>query len=317
MTLRFLFLMDPIDRIDIHGDSTFVLMLESQVRGHQLMYAHPRALWLEGDQPWIRAQPVQVQRKLGDHFTLGEPEKIPVGHFDAVFMRKDPPFDVGFLTYTYLLDRVDQRRTVMVNNPQALRDFNEKLAALYWPELMPATIVAADREVLRSFIRKTNEAVVKPLDGAGGAGIVLLRDGDRNIGSVLDLLTEEGKRPIEAQAYVPAVVKGDKRLILLEGEPIGAVNRVPAPHDIRANMHVGGRAEASEITERDQEIARTLGPELKRRGLIFVGIDIIGGFLTEINVTSPTGLQEAGRFSGQKLETQIITRVEEKRAQLS
>lgn len=314
--MRFLFLMDPIEAIAIDADSSFVLMLESQARGHELLYAHPRALRQHGAEPRITARKVELRREHGNHVTIGDEVETALSACDAIFMRKDPPFDGNFLTATHILDRVDRSKTVMVNEPQALRDFNEKLAALRWPELMPPTMVGADRKALRGFIKEHGEAVVKPLDGAGGAGIVFLRRGDRNIGSVLDLLTLEGTRHIEAQAFLKDVDKGDKRLLLLEGEPIGAVNRVPAKDDIRANMHVGGRAEKSPITERDRQIAAALAPELKRRGLIFVGIDIIGGFLTEVNVTSPTGLQEANRFDGTRLEAQIIDRVEEKRREL-
>lgn len=308
--------MDPIERIDIEADSTFVLMLEAGARGRPMLYAHPEKLRQHGAEPRIQATEITVRPEKGHHFALGETRDLALADCDAVFMRKDPPFDTAFLTYTYLLDRVDRSKTVMVNEPQALRDFNEKLAALRWPDLMPPTMIAADRGALRRFIEEHGEVVVKPLDGAGGAGIVHLRTGDKNIGSILDMLTLEGRRHIEAQAFLRDVVKGDKRVILLDGEPIGAVNRVPARDDIRANMHVGGRAEQSPLTDRDREIAAALAPELVRRGLIFVGIDVIGGFLTEVNVTSPTGLQEANRFDGVKLEAQIIDKVEEKRAAL-
>lgn len=309
----FLFLMDPVETIDIDGDSTFVLMLEAQARGHEVLYAHPRLLRQHRDVPWIRAQPIELRREKGNHFTLGEAREVRLADCDAVFMRKDPPFDGNFLTQTYILDRVDRSKTVMVNDPQGIRDFNEKLSALRWPELMPETMVAADRASLKKFIEEHGEAVVKPLDGAGGAGIVHLKAGDKNIGSILDMLTLEGKRHIEAQAYLRDVVKGDKRVILLDGEPIGAINRIPAADDIRANMHVGGRAEKVGLTKRDEEIAASLGPELKKRGLLFVGIDVIDGHLTEVNVTSPTGLQEANRFDGVKLEALIIDAVEAKR----
>ena len=308
----FLFLMDPLETVDIDADSTFVLMLEAQSRGHELLYAHPRALRQHGAIPRVTATPVKVQRRRGDHFSLGTPRECTLGDCDAVFMRKDPPFDTDFLVATYILDRVDPSKTVMVNAPQGLRDFNEKLSALRWPHLMPETLVAADRSALRKFIEAQGEVIVKPLDGAGGAGIVHLRAGDRNVGSILELLTFEGRRAIEAQAFVPDVRRGDKRVLLLDGEPIGAINRVPPSDDHRANMHVGGRAEPTPLSERDREIAAELGPELRRRGLIFVGIDVIGGLLTEVNVTSPTGLQEANRFNGTVLERLIIDRVEEK-----
>ncbi len=309
--------MDPIERIDIRGDSTFVLMLEAQARGFEVFYAHPRALRQVGSTPWITTNAVSVQYEVGNHFQLGKVVDEPVCAFDAVFMRKDPPFDVPFLTYTWLLDRVDRARTVLVNDPQGIRDFNEKLSALRWPELMPPTLVAAERKALRQFIDEHQEVIVKPLDGAGGSGIVLLRAGDRNIGSVLDILTQEGQVHIEAQVYLPEVSQGDKRLLLLDGEPIGAVMRVPAENDVRANMHVGGRAEKTLVSERDRLIAEELSKELKSRGLLFVGIDIIGGYLTEVNVTSPTGIQEANRLDALKIESAIIDKVEQKRSLLN
>lgn len=316
MTFTSLFLMDPIDRIDLQGDSTFVLMLECQARGHRVLYAHPKALQQQGHAVQAIVQPIRVQAQQGAHFELGAPETVALNTLDAVFMRKDPPFDEHFLIYTWLLDRVDPSHTVMVNNPQALRDFNEKLAALRWPELMPPTLIAADRKRVRAFIEQHQQVVVKPLLNAGGTGIILLQAGDRNIGSVLDLLTQEGKAMIEAQRYIPDVTEGDKRIILLNGQPIGAVNRVPAADDIRANMHVGGQARKIGLTARDLEICAAVGPELARRGLIFTGIDVIGGFLTEVNVTSPTGLQEINRFNGVKLEAEIIDWVQARRAEL-
>lgn len=314
--VRFLFLMDPIDNIDIDGDSTFVMLLAAQERGHELWYAHPRALLQYGAEPRIEARSIRVQREYGQHFELGEAQSGPLAQYDAIFMRKDPPFDVAFVTYTYILDRVPRDRTVLFNDPQGLRDFNEKLSALRWPELMPPTMVGADRAALRRFIEDHGEAVIKPLDGAGGAGILHLKADDKNIGSALDILTHEGTRHIEAQAFLRDVVKGDKRILLLDGAPIGAINRVPSDSDIRANMHVGGRAEKSGLTDRDRHIAAALAPELRARGLMFVGIDVIGGFLTEVNVTSPTGLQEANRFDQVRLEHQIIELVETKRQAL-
>lgn len=316
MSLTTVFLMDPIDHIDVDGDSTFVLMLECQARGHRVLYGHPRGLTQRGDRVQASVQPITLRRQEGDHFTVGAPEVVWLDETDAVFMRKDPPFDERFLVYTWLLDRVDRSKTVMVNDPQALRDFNEKLAALRWPELMPTTIITADRKVVRGFIEAHGDTVVKPLLNAGGTGIIKLAPGDRNIGSVLDLLTQEGQSMIEAQRYIPDVTAGDKRIILLDGEPIGAVNRVPAADDIRANMHVGGRAEQIGLDARDKEICAAVGPELSKRGIIFAGIDVIGGFLTEVNVTSPTGLQEIDRFDGVNLEAQIIDWVEKRRAEL-
>ena len=311
MAHKFVFLMDPIDRIDIDADSTFVLMLESNKRGHEVFYAGVESLEL-ADRVYATVRPAEMRRVRGDHVTLGDPVRLCLDDVDAVFMRKDPPIETDYFLATLILDRVAPH-VVMINDPQALRDYNEKLAALYFRDWMPPTIVTADRARLRKFVDEVQMAVIKPLSGAGGAGILRVSKGDPNLGSALDLLTLEGQRMIEGQAFIEAIEEGDKRIILLDGEPIGAVNRIPQKGDIRANMHVGGSAVKSALTERDLEICRALEPEMKRRGLLFVGIDVIGGFLTEVNVTSPTGLQEINRFDGVRLEALIIDRVEEKR----
>lgn len=309
--------MDPLERINIHGDSTFVLMLESQTRGHEVYFAEPKDLELRDNRASVKARRAEVRRKPGDHFSVEAPEWIALNDADAVFSRKDPPFNVDYLISTYVLDHIDRKRVVCVNDSQGIRDFNEKLSALRYPDLMSKTIVTANLKRLRSFIEEVECAVVKPLTLAGGSGVIMLKRGDRNIGSVLDLLTGEGSIAIEAQAYIEAVVEGDKRIILLDGQPIGAINRRPKADDIRANMHVGGTAEKSMLTDRERAICERIGPELSRRGLVFVGIDVIGGFLTEINVTSPTGLQEIARFDGTKPEATIIDWVEKKRVMLS
>jgi glutathione synthase len=305
--------MDPIDRINIDADSTFVLMLESNRRRHDVFYAEISALELAEGAPFATLHPVVVRRKRGDHYQLGTPVRMSLDEVDAVFMRKDPPFDTNFLMATLVLDRVDASRVVMVNRPQTLRDWNEKLSAMYFPELMPPTLVSADRARLKSFVEEVEHAVVKPLNGAGGFGVLRVGRGDMNLGSAIDLLTNEGRVMIEAQAFIASISDGDKRIILLDGEPIGAVNRRPRAGDLRANLHVGGAAEKAVLTDRDREICEAIGPELKKRGLIFVGIDVIGGYLTEINVTSPTGLQEINRLDGTTLEAQIIDAVERKR----
>lgn len=317
MALRFVFLMDPVAGINIHGDSTFVLMLEAQARGHEVLYAEPRRLELRGAEPWVTAERIELRRIEGDHFKLLGRVAVALNEVDAVFIRKDPPFDIDYLVQTYLLDFIDRKRVVLINDPQGVRDFNEKLAAVRWADLMPRTMVAADPRRIREFIDEVGRAVVKPLTMAGGTGIVQLVRGDRNTGSVVDLLTREGRQMIMVQAYLDAVVEGDKRIVLLEGEPVGAINRRPRSDDLRANMHVGGTAEKSTLTPREQAICRALQPELSRRGLVFVGIDVIGGFLTEVNVTSPTGLQEIGRFDGVALESRFIDWVEKRRQALA
>jgi glutathione synthase len=312
MGMQLVFLMDPIDPIDVEADTTLVLMLEGQRRGHTLWMAQPEHLWVEGGSVGVRATRVQVQKVPGEPAIRFETKDLRLDAQDAVFMRKDPPFDTDYYVATLLLDMVDRSRVVLVNDPQGLRDFNEKLAALRWADFMPPSLVTADRDRLRSFVETHGPVVVKPLLNAGGEGIIRLERGDKNTRSVLDLLTRFGTRMIEAQKFVPAVEAGDKRILLIDGEPRGAINRVPAADDVRANMHVGGRAERAELTERDLQLCRALKDELVARGLLLVGIDVIGGFLTEVNVTSPTGLQELARFDGVHLERDVFDAVEQR-----
>ncbi|NJK89867.1 MAG: glutathione synthase, partial [Myxococcales bacterium] len=290
----------------------FVLMLEAQRRGHRLHYAHPRDLYLSGSTPGVKAGPVTVERVRGAHFELGRAADHELDEFDAIFMRKDPPFDIEYYLSTLVLERVDRGRVVLLNDPRGLREFNEKMSALLWPHLMAPTLITADRERIKDFIRQHGRSVIKPLVNAGGDGILLLEKDDRNTRSAIDLLTFRGTRMIEVQAYIEAVEQGDKRIILIDGRAAGAINRVPSKTDIAANMHVGGRAERSELTERDRQICEELGPILVEHGLILVGLDVIGGFLTEVNVTSPTGLQEIARFDGVHLEEAVLDTVERK-----
>lgn len=304
------FLMDPVERIDIEADTTFVLMLEAQSRGHRVWWAEPRSLYLEGKDAWVRAQRIELRRAQGEHVLSFETKDQPLNGMGAVFLRKDPPFDTEYLLATQILDMVDRNRVVLVNDPQGVRDFNEKLAALRWSEFMPPSLVAADPERLRRFVQEHGPVVVKPLLNAGGEGIIRLEREDKNTRSVIDLLTGFGRRYIEAQKFIEAVQHGDKRLLMVDGEPRGAINRIPGPDDVRANMHVGGRAEAAEVTDRDRSLAAAMGAELKNRGLLLVGLDVIGGFLTEVNVTSPTGLQELARFQGIHLEKNVLDAVE-------
>lgn len=316
MPLDILCLMDPVESVDIEADTTFVLLLEAQERGHHVLVAHPRALYLEGDEPGCRVQPLALERKRGAHYRLGEPVDVKLDDLDAIFVRKDPPFDLDYYLSTLVLERVDRRRVVMLNDPQALRDFNEKMAALWWPQFMPPTLITADRARIRAFIQEHGTSVIKPLVNAGGEGILRLVRDDKNTRSAVDLLTDMGRRMIEVQAYIEAIEQGDKRIILVDGEPAGALNRVPSPTDIAANMHVGGRAERSDLTERDRAICVEVGPHLAERGLILIGLDVIGGYLTEVNITSPTGLQEIAEFDGVHIERQIIDSIERKVAAL-
>jgi glutathione synthase len=309
--------MDPVAAIDIDGDSTFVLMLESQERGHRVDWALMASLALDGGVPKAKARSLKLRRSKGDHFDEGPLEDVQLDDYDAVFMRKDPPYDLDFHLATLVLDRADRGKTVLINEPAGLRDFNEKLAAFIWADFMPPSMATADRSRIRDFMAEHGECIVKPLLNAGGEGIIRLARGDKNIGSVLDLLTHFGRTMIEVQKFVPDVTKGDKRIILVDGEAVGAINRIPAADDNRANMHVGGRAEGAGLSDRDRAIVEALGPELRRRGLVLVGLDVIGGFLTEVNVTSPTGLQELARFDGIHAEKTVIDWVEARRSSMS
>lgn len=312
MSLQLVFVMDPIERINIDGDSTFAIMLEAQRRGHNVLYCQSGDLSLEMDRPGAKVWPVTVERRRDHHFVLGAPVRVNLNDVHGVFMRKDPPFDVEYVMSTYVLDRIDRTRVVLVNDPRGIRDSNEKLFALHFPELVPHTIVARHPATIRSFIESEGDVVVKPLTGAGGSGVIQLRRGDVNTSAILELMTQEGRVAIMAQRFLPRVTEGDRRVILIDGEAVGVINRRPQKGELRSNMHVGGTAEPAQLTPRDLEICNRIGPELKARGLVFVGIDIIDGHLTEINVTSPTGIQEIDRFDGVCLEGLLLDWLEKK-----
>jgi glutathione synthase len=313
MALRVAVQMDPIESINIDGDSTFALMLEAQARGHQLWHYHVRNLALHGGRVTALAHPVAVRREKGNHFTFGEAVELDLGKdADVVLMRQDPPFDMAYITATHILEHIHPK-TLVVNDPASVRNAPEKLFVTHFPELMPETLVTADIPTIRKFREKHGDIIVKPLFGNGGAGVFHLRPEDPNLNSLIEMFTERSREPLVVQKYVPDVRKGDKRIILVDGEAMGAINRVPAAGEARSNMHVGGRPEPTQLTEREREICARIGPELKRRGMIFVGIDVIGGYLTEINVTSPTGLQEVARFDGVHLERAIWDAIEAKR----
>ncbi|UFN48721.1 glutathione synthase [Roseomonas sp. OT10] len=307
--LRVAVQMDPIGSIDIKGDSTFALMLEAQKRGHALWHYHPRDLALHGGRVTAWAQPVEVRREAGNHFTLGTEEELDLGAVDVVLMRQDPPFDMAYITATHILEHIHPK-TLVVNDPASVRNAPEKLFVTHFPELMPETLVTSDKRRIATFRQKHGDIIVKPLFGNGGAGVFHLRPDDPNIAALLEMFTERSREPLVVQKYVPAVRQGDKRIILVDGEIGGAINRVPAEGEARSNMHVGGKATQTTLTDREREICAAIGPELKARGMIFVGIDVIGGFLTEINVTSPTGLQEVARFDGIHLEEMIWDAIE-------
>jgi glutathione synthase len=260
-----------------------------------------------------RMQPVEVRREKGNHYTLGEAREVDLSTMDVVLMRQDPPFDMAYITATHILEMIHPR-TLVVNDPASVRNAPEKLFVMQFPDLMPDTMITHDPLEVRKFREKHGDIIVKPLFGNGGAGVFHLRPEDGNLNALLELYAERSREPLMIQQYVPAVREGDKRIILVDGEPMGAINRVPAAGESRSNMHVGGRPEQIALTERDREICARIGPELKKRGLIFVGIDVIGDYLTEINVTSPTGLQEVARFDGVYLEKAIWDAIERQRA---
>lgn len=314
--LTLAFVMDPIGSIDIRGDTTFVLMQEALERGHRVFYLQPRDLGVGPDGPQASARQVlALRREVGNHVDLGEPVSLVLDReADLVFQRKDPPVDAAYVVTTQMLALC--RRALVLNRPQGILVANEKLYALGFPDLMPPTRVSHQIPVLRAFLDELGgEMIVKPLDGRGGEGIFHLHTGDRNLVSILEQSTAFGTRPIMAQQYLPDVRKGDKRILLVDGEPIGAVLRVPSETEHRANFHVGGSPEKSALDEGDRRIVERLAPSLRRDGLFFVGIDVIGGRLTEVNVTSPTGVQEINTLEGRRLEAQILDGAERKLAE--
>lgn len=305
-------IMDPIERIDVDKDTTFVLMLEAQGRGHEVYYMELADLFIRTGVPAGRFRRVSVARAT-PHYRLGEENTQPLDGFDVVLMRKDPPFDLKFFFVTHLLSLVDRTRCLVVNDPLGLREANEKLFALNFPELIPPTMVTSDMARLKRFMGELGgEMIIKPLDGCGGSGVFYLHHKDRNTNALLEAATDNGRTYIMAQRYLPEIRKGDKRIIVLDGEPIGAVLRVPREDEHRGNIHVGGKCVKAEITARDREICRVLAPSLRRLGLDFVGLDVIGDYLTEVNVTSPTGVQEVNALDGVQLERQIIAFIEQK-----
>ena len=311
--LRVAVQMDPMESIGIEGDSSFALMLEAQARGHALWHYHVRHLSMQSGRVIAHGHPVTVRREKGNHFTFGEPVELDLAKdIDVVLMRQDPPFDMAYITATHLLEHIHPK-TLVVNDPASVRNAPEKLFVLQFPELMPETLVTADMREIMKFRAKHGDIIVKPLFGNGGAGVFHLKPDDSNLASLIEMFTERSREPLMVQQYLPSVRQGDKRVILIDGVAMGGINRVPAAGESRSNMHVGGRPEATKLTERELEICAAIGPELKKRGLIFVGIDVIGGYLTEINVTSPTGLQELARFDGVHLERAIWDVIEAKR----
>ncbi|MGB0695055.1 MAG: glutathione synthase [Rhodospirillaceae bacterium] len=306
--------MDPIESIDIAGDSSFVLGLEAQNRGHSLYHYGPQSLSFRDGRLTARARAMTLRREMGNHFTLGDEQVLDLSTVDVVLMRQDPPFDMSYITATHLLDHIHPD-TLVVNNPTSVRNAPEKLFATLFPGLMPPTLISADPMEIRAFREEMGDIIVKPLFGNGGAGVFHIAPGDENLNALLEMFAERSREPLMVQRYLPEVRQGDKRIILVDGEPVGAINRVPSEGEARSNMHVGGQAMKDVLTPRDQKICAAIGPALRDLGLIFVGIDVIGTWLTEINVTSPTGLQEINRFDGACLEGLIWDAIEAKRPQ--
>ena len=311
--MRFAFIMDPIQNVLIDKDTTFVFMLESQSRGHEVYYLEMGDLFVARAKAMGRARRIELRREYRNHFTLHEERTDRLGDFDAVFMRKDPPFDVAYLHATQLLDLAQRDGAFVMNNPAGLRAANEKLFALNFPTVIPPTLVSQDTNRIKDFLHELGgEMIIKPVDGHGGSGIFYVHREDRNLNSLLETATREGKEPIIAQRYLPEVRQGDKRLIVVNGAPLGCTLRVPRSDEHRGNIHVGGTCIKAEVTTRDRDICREVGPRLREEGLYFVGLDIIGDYLTEINVTSPTGIQEINTLNNVRLEANVIDLVEQK-----
>lgn len=312
MALKIAVQMDPIERIRIAGDSTFALLLEAQSRGHELSYYTPDRLSLSEGRLYASAQPLNVRDKAGDHFTLGEAKRIDLASFDVILLRQDPPFDMHYITTTHLLEKLDPK-TLVVNNPRSVRNAPEKMFVMEFADLMPPTLITRDLDEIKTFREKHKDIVMKPLYGKGGESVFRVAPGDLNFGSLYDLFSVTFREAWVVQKFLPEVKDGDKRIILVDGEFAGAVNRVPAEGDLRSNMVRGGSPRKTDLSAREREICDRLGPELKKRGLLFTGIDVIAGWLTEINVTSPTGIRAIKNLGGPDVAALIWDAIEKKR----
>ena len=309
MPLQVAIQMDPLEQVNIETDTTFMLMLEAQTRGHGLFVYAPEKLALDDGRVLARGRTVNLRAVKGDHHSVGDVEVRDLSEVDVVLMRQDPPFDLAYITATYFLEKIHPA-TLVVNNPAEVRNAPEKLFVTGFPGLQPPTLITADAKALHEFHARHGDMVLKPLHGGAGSGVVMLKAGDPNLDALLELHAMIGREPVIAQKFIPAVSKGDKRILLVDGEPVGAINRVPGKGQVRSNLARGGRAEAVGLTARDQEICAAIAPELRRRGLMFVGIDVIGDYLTEINVTSPTGAQQLKRFGGADVAAVLWNRIE-------
>jgi glutathione synthase len=309
MSLAVAIQMDPIEAIDIDADSTFVLALEAQRRGHGLYHYLPQDLAFTEGRLYAKARPLEVRREHGNHSSLGESERLDLAAMDVVLMRQDPPFDMAYITATHLLEHIHPG-TLVVNDPAAVRNAPEKLFVTHFPSLMPPTLISSNKDEIVAFRAEHGDIIVKPLFGNGGAGVFHIEPASDSLNALLELFTELYREPVMVQKYLAEVRGGDKRIILIDGVAAGAINRIPPPGEARSNMHVGGRPVKAELSARDREICAAIGPTLKDQGMIFVGIDVIGDYLTEINVTSPTGLQEIDRFDGTSLASGIWDAIE-------
>ncbi len=309
MSLAVAIQMDAIEGIDIDADSTFALALEAQRRGHALYHYLPSAMSFRQGRVVARAQPLEVRRQAGDFATLGAAEMLDLAALDVVLMRQDPPFDMTYITATHLLEHIHPE-TLVVNDPVEVRNAPEKLFVTHFDDVMPPTLISADPAEIKDFRAEHKDIILKPLFGNGGVGVFHVGPDDENLNALIEMFAAGSREPIMVQRYLPEVRAGDKRIILVDGRAVGAVNRVPMAGEARSNLHVGGRAEQSRLTKREQEICHAIGPTLSQRGMIFVGIDVIGDYLTEINVTSPTGIQEIDRFDGVSLEAEIWDAIE-------
>jgi glutathione synthase len=304
--------MDPIHTINIDADSTFALALEAQARGHAMFHYLPTALTLRDGRLYTKGCKLEVFRRYGDHHKFGDEEELDLEGVDVILMRQDPPFDMAYITATHLLELLSPEGPLVVNDPASVRNAPEKLFVLRFRELMPPTILTLDADEIRSFWDKHGEIILKPVSGHAGAGVIHLRPGDDNLNSLLEMYQQMYREPVMVQRYIPEVRQGDKRIVLIDGEPAGGVLRVPAAGEARANLHVGGRGVKTELTPRELDICAAIGPTLKEQGLLFVGIDVIGDYITEINVTSPTGIQEIGRLNNDNLAAKIWDAIEAK-----
>jgi glutathione synthase len=311
MTLSVAVQMDPVEAIDIDADTTFVLALEAQERGHVVYFYLPGDLVFREGKVQAYARPMHLRRKHGDHVTLGNVALMDLSEMDVILMRQDPPFDMSYITATHLLEKIHPK-TLVVNNPAEVRNAPEKIFVTQFQGVMPPTMITSSTQAIKEFRAEHKDIIIKPLYGNGGAGVFHLQPGDENMSALLEMFAQMYREPVIVQKYLPEVREGDKRIILIDGKPVGAINRIPAAGEARSNMHAGGKPVASALTAREREICAIIGPELAKRGMILVGIDVIGDWLTEINVTSPTGLQEINRYDGVKLEALVWDAIEKK-----